>query len=52
MEQSNNTNDINFSLKRDVEGFYICPLCGAPSIFFSDVSMHLKEIHKRLAVRK
>lgn len=52
MERIGITDGISFALKRDADGFYICPLCGAPSIYFSDASIHLRDIHKRLAIRK
>lgn len=42
-------NDV--TLARDEDGFYVCPLCGAPSLYIADIVRHVRDIHQIPKVR-
>lgn len=39
------------TLERDEDEFYVCPLCGAPSLYIADIVKHIRDIHQIQKVR-
>jgi uncharacterized C2H2 Zn-finger protein len=36
---------FSIRLERAEDGFYTCPRCGAPSLYFNDMAKHVQEMH-------